>query len=167
MSNSIKASIESNVTVKDIHQAINAMGQYGCILVPEFTFYDQRIDAILIKPEKTRRIMGFEIKVSRADFIQDAKWQNYSRFCSSLSLACPSGLIKPEEIPSPFGLLWVEKKVDVRNWDKKECVSYPYTWAKRPKDFQGNKGLAWTWTYLEVIELEFKRLAHEERMRHD
>ena len=159
MASSIKSSIESAVTVKDIHKAINRMGQYGSIFVPEFTFHDMRIDGILIKPEKTRRILGFEIKVSRADFNQDTKWQNYSRFCSSLSIACPHGMIKAEEIPAPFGLLWVERKVDIRDFDKKECVSYPITWAKRPKDFQGNKGLAWTWTYLEVIEMEFKRLA--------
>lgn len=163
----IKASLESNVTVKDIHAAIGRMGAYGSIMVPEFTFRDQRIDAIVIKPEKTRRILGFEIKVSRTDFLQDAKWQNYSRFCSSLSVACPKGLIKPEEIPSPFGLFWVDKEVAIREWDKKECVTYPVTWAKRPKDFQGTKGLAWTWTYLEVLEAEFKRLAHAELMRRE
>lgn len=155
----VKASIESNVTVKDIQKALHRLGGYGSVFVPEFTFHDQRIDGIIVEPGKARRIRGFEIKVSRADFLQDEKWQNYSRFCSSLSVACPKGLIRPDEIPKPFGLLYVAKRVDIREWDKKECISYPITWAKKPKTFNGNTGLAWTWTYLEVLEAEFKRLA--------
>lgn len=158
----VQASIESNLGVKDIHKAIDQLGGYGSIFVPEFTFHDMRIDGILVEPGKTRRIRGFEIKVSRPDFIRDGKWQNYTQFCSSLSIACPEGLIRPDEIESPFGLLWVKKETWVRDHDGYKGTAYHTQWAKRPKDFQGTKGLAWTWRYLEVLEAEFKRLAFAE-----
>ena len=138
MSN-VKASLESNiVTVRDIQRAINRIGGYGSTFVPEFTFGKMRIDGILVDP-RIRKIRGFEIKVSRADFLQDAKWQSYSRFCSSLSVACPEGLIKPEEIEAPFGLMWVKKENWVREHDGFKGVNYFNTWAKKPKDFQGGK----------------------------
>ncbi len=151
---------ESQVTVKDIHKAIN-ITTWGSIFVPEFTYYDLRIDGILIDPSK-RMIRGYEIKVSRGDFLQDEKWQNYSRFCSSLSVACPSGLIQADEIPSPFGLLWVSKE-KYKDYGGAERWELKTNWIKKPKKFNSHKGLAWTWTYFEVLELEFKRIAMELR----
>jgi hypothetical protein len=155
--------MENNiVSVADIHTAINGLGSWGCIYIPEFTYGDLRIDGILIEPCK-KRIKGFEIKVSRGDFLQDYKWQMYSKFCSTLFVACPDGLIKPEEIDKPFGLLYISKNITIREYDKKECVEYTVNWVKKPKDFQGNKSLAWIFKYYEVVETEFKRLVEENK----
>lgn len=116
-----------------------------------------RVDAAIIDM-KTRWIRAFEIKVDRADFVRDDKWMFYSRFCSSLSIACPANLIRPEEVSKPFGLLWV-----AMNGNYPVCQ-----WAKRPRNFQLRNSLAWLWTYIGVIEREFPRLNSEnERLRQE
>lgn len=50
---------------------------------------------------------GYEIKVSRSDFTNDRKWQEYLPVCHEFYLACPAKLIAPEELPSEVGLLWI------------------------------------------------------------
>lgn len=118
---------------------------WGQVLVPEYTYGSLRIDAMLVDTEH-RWLRGFEIKVSRADFIQDCKWQEYSCFLSSLCIVCPEGLIKKEEIPKPFGLAYVKEE-------------WPYmSYISNCKNFQKREALAWRNLYLSVIEREFIRL---------
>lgn len=50
---------------------------------------------------------GYEIKVSRADFLGDTKWRSYLPYCSDFYFVCPAELIQPAELPSDVGLLWV------------------------------------------------------------
>ena len=77
----------------------------------------------------------------------------YSEFCSSLSIACPEGLIRKDEVPDPFGLLYVLGSpgltTDLRNVSVK--------WQKKPKRFQRREGLAWLYQYVKVIEKELPR----------
>lgn len=156
----IKASIETDMTARDVIRAITEHnGAWGCVVVPEFTFQERRIDAALIDTRQ-RRVRGFEVKVSRSDFLSDEKWQLYTAFTSDLSIACPAGLIQPEEVPDPFGLLWCTKEPGQRRYDGQTFTRYGSHWKKRPKNFQKRGGLAWQWRYLEIIETEFKRLAH-------
>lgn len=54
------------------------------------------------KPKMT----GYEIKVSRSDFLQDDKWPNYLPLCHELYFVCPAKLIQPEEVPDKVGLIW-------------------------------------------------------------
>jgi len=142
---------EKPLTVEDIRAALKQLGGYGSLFIPEFTHHDKRIDGVLLEPRK-RLIRGFEIKLSRADFLGDQKWQLYSEFCSSLSIACPRDLIKPEEVAKPFGLVYISSE---------QRGGYSVEWVKRPKNFQRRGGLAWTWKYLEVLELEFRRVVYE------
>lgn len=129
------------------------LNSWNNIFIPEFTYGNKRIDAAIIDINH-RWIRGFEIKISRADFLQDDKWTGYSSFCSSLSIACPEGLIKPEEIKKPFGLVWILENKDTKPkyWDK-SCI-----WKKRPKNFQSRNSLAWLYKYVSVIETELPRL---------
>ncbi len=53
--------------------------------------------------------IGYEIKVDRQDFLRDNKWQRYLPSCNELYFACPTGLIRPEEVPADCGLLWLSK----------------------------------------------------------
>lgn len=135
------------MTAKDIERALRR--HLGDLYIPEFTFGDQRIDAIVISCHE-RTVRGFEIKVDRADFLRDKKWQTYSRFCSSLALACPEGLVQKDEIPDPFGLLWVTPQGFVH-------------WEKRSKNIASRDSLAWTWRYLEILEKEIPRLVANSR----
>lgn len=50
---------------------------------------------------------GYEIKVSRGDFLSDTKWRQYLDFCSEFYFVCPAQLILPEELPADVGLLWI------------------------------------------------------------
>lgn len=140
------------MTVEEIHGVLRRLGGFYGIYVPELTYGSMRIDAAIIDVSK-RWIRGFEIKVSRSDFLRDEKWQTYTEFCSSLSIVCPEGLIRPDEVPAPFGLLYVRADGSVR-------------WLRKPKRFQRRNGLAWLYQYVRVIEKELPRLSGEvERMQ--
>ncbi len=65
-----------------------------------------RMDAIAIKRSWSKPcITGYEVKVSRADFVQDDKWPGYRDYCHRLYFACPAGLIKAEELSDDVGLI--------------------------------------------------------------
>ena len=128
-------------------EIVKALKGMEGLFIHEFTFYGLRIDAVVLNLRE-RKVRGFEIKVSREDFLQDKKWQLYSQFCSELSIVCPSELIQVDEVKSPFGLLWIGPAGE-------------YIWKKRPKNIQHRDALAWTWRYLEILETEFPRLLGE------
>ena len=136
------------MTSDDIQHKLHKYASYSNIYVPEFTWGSLRIDALLIDVQH-RWIRGFEIKVRKSDYVKDNKWTEYSKFCSSLCIVCPEGLIQPEEVGEPFGLMWVMERNNT--WD-------PIIWKKRPKNFQNRNSLAWVWTYVKVIESELRRL---------
>jgi hypothetical protein len=52
---------------------------------------------------------GYEIKVSRSDFLRDQKWRRYLDLCDQFYFVCPYGMIQPNELPSEAGLIWVSK----------------------------------------------------------
>ncbi len=133
------------VSAQDIQILLRHWGGYHGVYVPEFTYEDKRIDAIIIDTTK-RWIRGFEIKVSRSDWLRDEKWQTYTEFCSSLTLVCPDGLIARDEVQPPFGLLYVMPYGD-------------FKWIRKPKRFQHRGSLAWLYQYVKVIEKELPRLA--------
>ena len=139
------------MTELEIKEKLRGMTGYSSVFVPEFTWGNLRIDALIIDLAH-RWIRGFEIKIRRQDFLKDEKWTMYSSFCSSLSIVCPAGLIGPEEIKKPFGLLWIDE--DAHGYVQ---------WKKRPKRFQRRDSLAWLWTYVRVLEWELPRLDGEAR----
>lgn len=51
------------------------------------------------------RFIGCEIKVSRSDFLNDNKWQNYLPYCTEFYFVSPPGIIGPEEVPEQAGLM--------------------------------------------------------------
>ena len=50
---------------------------------------------------------GYEVKISRADFIGDNKWLGYLALCNRFSFVAPRGIIQPGELSSGVGLLEV------------------------------------------------------------
>lgn len=92
----------------------------------EFGINDKVFDAFVIMPDR-QYFKGFEFKVSRADFLSDmkkrerivfslaagyskisrAKWRGYLQYCHMFYFVCPEGLIRPEEVEAPAGLIWV------------------------------------------------------------
>ncbi len=50
--------------------------------------------------------VGYEIKLSRSDWLGDKKWPSYLELCHQLYIVCPHGLLKKSEIPDPLGLVY-------------------------------------------------------------
>lgn len=70
----------------------------------------QRMDAwVMIKSWANPLTIGYEVKVSRSDFLNDDKWHAYLAYCNELYFVCPHGLIQPDELPPEVGLIWVTK----------------------------------------------------------
>ena len=140
------------MTAKEVKETLKRLYAYrtSSIFIPEYTWKDLRIDALIVDIRK-RWIRGFEVKVNRGDFLRDDKWMLYSEFCSSLSVVCPENIVMPEEIKKPYGLLWIME----------ERYGHRLVWKKKPMNFQKRDGLAWFWTYTNVLETELLRLDRE------
>lgn len=67
-----------------------------------------RFDAWVMKKSwANAATIGYEIKVTRSDFLRDDKWPNYLPFCNSLYFVAPRTAILPSEMPEGVGLLTV------------------------------------------------------------
>jgi len=52
---------------------------------------------------------GYEVKVSRSDFMNDKKWMGYLKYCNEFYFVAPAGIISPDEVPEQAGLYLVSK----------------------------------------------------------
>ena len=71
--------------------------------------YEKRIDLFYFN-RWDRETSGYEIKVSREDYLSDKKWQKYLPYCSWFYFIAPEGIIKKEELPEGIGLIEIEIK---------------------------------------------------------
>ena len=56
-----------------------------------------KFDGLAITKSYTKpNIIGYEIKVSRNDFLQDNKWHLYLQYCNEFYFVVPKGLVKKE-----------------------------------------------------------------------
>jgi hypothetical protein len=60
----------------------------------------------ITKSYASPRITGYEIKVSRSDFLQDSKWHLYLQYCNEFYFVVPYGLINKNELPENVGLMY-------------------------------------------------------------
>lgn len=66
-----------------------------------------KFDGLAITKSYTKpNIIGYEIKVSRNDFLQDNKWHLYLQYCNEFYFVVPKGLVKKEELPDHVGLIY-------------------------------------------------------------
>jgi len=72
--------------------------------IEEFSVEDGKLD-LLTLDLRLWTVRGFEVKISRSDFLSDRKWPNYLPYVNYFYFATPPGLIKPEELPPEIGLL--------------------------------------------------------------
>ncbi|WP_321336502.1 hypothetical protein [Breoghania sp.] len=108
-------------TAKDILSAIFArhagMEWVNFAEVPDSTGARarRRADAICFNvwPSKGFAIHGFEIKVTRADFIHEmkdiTKAKAISKYCDFWWLAAPVGMVSVDEVPASWGLMELRK----------------------------------------------------------
>lgn len=73
---------------------------------PTHTASHRRLDLWVMNKSWTHpRTIGYEIKVSKRDFVQDDKWQDYLPLCNELYFAAPKGLLTPAQMPGAVGLI--------------------------------------------------------------
>jgi hypothetical protein len=53
------------------------------------------------------KTIGYEVKVSRSDFLQDKKWQNYLPVCNTFYFVSPPDVISKADLPDGIGLYHV------------------------------------------------------------
>jgi len=76
----------------------------------------RRLDFLAMKRSHTSpTLFGYEIKINRQDFTNDAKWEDYLEYCNCFYFVCPDDLIDPDELPSEVGLIYVTY---VEKWGK-------------------------------------------------
>jgi hypothetical protein len=115
------------ITSSDIIQAL-ASKHSKDIFIPEcsLTFGGGlRLDALVIKRSTSNSyVIGYEIKISRNDFIRDQKWPSYLSYCNEFYFVCPKNIISVDETPDDAGLyhtsgvgnkLYIKKKAKYRN----------------------------------------------------
>jgi hypothetical protein len=86
-----------------------------------------RLDAwVLKRTYSPLTTIGYEIKVSRADFEQDQKWVNYLPLCHYFYFVCPAGLIRSVDLPQGIGLVWVSSsgKLHYKNKAERKTPDY-------------------------------------------
>ena len=99
--------------------------------VSEFCPYGEgrRIDMFYFN-RWNRETKGYEIKVSRADFLQDKKWESYLKFCNWFYFVTPVGIIDPKELPDSIGLI----EVDIVERQKDPYSNYNIDKGKEEED---------------------------------
>ena len=80
---------------------------------PTQTGSHRRLDAwVMLKTWSPVTMIGYEIKVSRADWRRDEKIADYMGLCNLLSIVAPKGVVPVEELPDGVGLLELAGKGD-------------------------------------------------------
>jgi len=51
-------------------------------------------------------IVGYEVKVSRSDFLRDAKYTRYMPYCHEFYFVTPTGMVQRQEVEENIGLMW-------------------------------------------------------------
>jgi hypothetical protein len=66
--------------------------------------------AMGVWPSTGNEIHGFEVKVSRGDFLNEMKNPEKAmpimQYCHRWSLVCPANMVKPDEVPATWGIFW-------------------------------------------------------------
>jgi len=77
------------------------------------------LDAWVMPFSWTRPIIGYEVKISRSDFLRDRKWMGYLNYCNLFYFVTPWGLLDSKEIPAEAGLIWTTKTGSGIRYQKK------------------------------------------------
>lgn len=98
-----------NVTTRDIKEAILKKHDRDFVAFEVSAGAEwARMDCVAMRKSWARpAITGYEIKVSRQDFVKDHKWDQYLPYCNGFYFICPWGLIEKDEVGQGIGLCWV------------------------------------------------------------
>lgn len=81
-----------------------------------------QFDAIAVYRSWSRpKIVGYEVKVSRSDFLRDSKYPLYLPYCHEFYFVTPTGLIDRTELNNDIGLIYYNPKTRLLA-TKKEAI---------------------------------------------
>ncbi len=79
-----------------------------------------QFDAVAIYKSWTRpQIRGYEIKVSRSDFMRDNKYSRYLPYFHEFYFVVPSGMVQRQEVEENIGLMWYNPETGTLTTKKK------------------------------------------------
>ncbi|MBR6859743.1 MAG: hypothetical protein IKM73_00280 [Acidaminococcaceae bacterium] len=78
------------------------------------------LDALAIRKSWTSPCFtGYEVKVSRSDFLRDNKFYRYEEIVNCLYIVCPKGMINRTELPESVGLMYYDPEKKTLTTKKK------------------------------------------------
>lgn len=96
-------------------------------------------DFLAISSKAGNEVIGYEVKASRADFLNDLKDPEKQKslrcFARRFYYVAPKGIIKPEELPAWAGLYELSYSEAQKNWyltksiEAPEIHNFPPTWG--------------------------------------
>lgn len=114
-------------TAKDLKSLCHDYGiqnEEDAVFMDEFTLaHDRRVDCLTIDLQKFM-IRGFEVKISRADFLGDDKWQTYLHYFNFFYFVTTPGLINPKELPPEVYLLELGYEERTKSWESNPVPEY-------------------------------------------
>ena len=66
---------------------------------------------------------GYEVKVSRSDFLRDTKYTEYLPYCTHFSFVVPDKLIRKDELPDHIGLIYYKEDGSLRTVRKAQALA--------------------------------------------
>jgi hypothetical protein len=87
-----------------------------------------KVDADAGEESERCLILGFEIKCSRGDFLNEVqsskKYEHGMRHCDEFYFVVPKGLIRPEELPPEVGLIELYQDTSEACWESGDMKSF-------------------------------------------
>lgn len=78
------------------------------------------LDSLAVRKSWTNPCFtGYEVKISRSDFLRDAKFYTYEELCNCLYIVCPKGMIDRTELPESVGLMYYDPEKETITTRKK------------------------------------------------
>jgi len=78
------------------------------------------LDALAIRKSwSSPCFTGYEVKVSRSDFLRDSKFYRYEEIVNCLYIVCPKGMIDRTELPESVGLMYYDPEKKTLTTKKK------------------------------------------------
>lgn len=65
---------------------------------------------------------GYEVKISRSDFLRDTKYTEYLPYCTHFSFVVPDKLITKDELPDRIGLIYYKEDGSLRTVRKAQAL---------------------------------------------
>ena len=72
-----------------------------------------RVD-LMVVDLRTHEVIGYEVKISREDFLNDKKWPSYTPYFNRFYFATLPGVIRKGELPLEIGHIRAQKRSPLR-----------------------------------------------------